>query len=251
MYKTFVKNNIMFKKRNVVEDNIENCDAVNTLSVNAVGVAAIPNGNNYNFFLDDVVGAQKNYREWVNILSSASPNDSITLHINSPGGDLYTALVLYDYFLQTQAEVHISLEGEVNSAASMIACMPNFTSLSVSPFCSMMIHDYSTGEWGHFNQFRDRQEFNNKWFPNIVETIYHNFLDEDEIKAVLNGKEIWLTASEIRERFDNRQELINAEMKEAEEEKEAQMIEDMKNHIAEYEAKKKEEKKTSSKKKLV
>lgn len=249
MNKTLGKNNIIFKKRNVVEDTIEDCNVVNTLSVNTAGVVTNPNGNDYNFFLDDVVGAQKNYREWINILSSASPNDSITLHINSPGGDLYTALVLYEYFIQTQAEVHISLEGEVHSAASMLACMPNFTTLSVSPFCAMMIHDYSTGEWGHFNQFRDRQEFNNKWFPNIVETVYNKFLDEDEIKSVLDGKEIWLTASEIRDRFDNRQELINVELKEAEEEKEAQMIEDMKKHIAEYEIKKKEEKKTSSKKK--
>lgn len=77
----------------------------------------------------------------------------IWLHINSPGGDLYTAFAIADQIPRLITPVYSVVEGLVASAATIISrsCKKSY----ILPNSSMLIHQFWTVMWGKHEEFKD------------------------------------------------------------------------------------------------
>ncbi len=67
---------------------------------------------------------------------------SITVHINSPGGDVFDAIAIYNAIRSSPSDVTVRVEGIAASAASFIAMAGD--DVLMAPHAVMMIHD----AWG-------------------------------------------------------------------------------------------------------
>jgi ATP-dependent protease ClpP protease subunit len=74
-------------------------------------------------------------------------NDVITLHINSPGGELVYGMSAVDHIMTCVVKVNTIVDGEAGSAASLmsVAATGNAT---IMPNATMLIHQLSSGVLG-------------------------------------------------------------------------------------------------------
>lgn len=77
----------------------------------------------------------------------------IWLHINSPGGDLFTAFAIADQIEQIKTPIYSIVEGLAASAATIIsrACPKSY----ILPNSVMLIHEFWTVMWGKHKEFKD------------------------------------------------------------------------------------------------
>ncbi len=70
-------------------------------------------------------------------------NGDIEMHINSPGGDVFDGIAIYNQLraAQKRGTVHIVVDGLAASAASFIAQAASPGHLEMAPHAQMMIHD--------------------------------------------------------------------------------------------------------------
>jgi hypothetical protein len=73
----------------------------------------------------------------------------------------------------------------------------------------MMIHTSSGCAFGKQSDIKKEEEFYNPWLSNLFHEIYKDFLTKKEIEAVLDGKDMWLSANEVVERFKKKVDIIN------------------------------------------
>ncbi len=159
-------------------------------------------GDRYNIihlWLTRDIGDAYFYDEWFQACEKASAQDLIIIHINSYGGNLDTAIQIYGSLVASDAMVIVSIEGACCSGASMVAMAGDH--FSMNPFGYMMIHSWSGGTGGKFNNVVENAEFQKKWFSNLMFKIYQDFCTKAEIEAILNGKDLWMDAQEVSERF--------------------------------------------------
>ena len=72
---------------------------------------------------------------------------SLRVRVNSPGGDVFDGVAIYNTLLQHDGEVEVVVEGVAASAASFIALAGD--RLVMMRSATMMIHDASTIVWGN------------------------------------------------------------------------------------------------------
>lgn len=78
-------------------------------------------------------------------LMAIGPGD-VVVHINSPGGDVFEGLAIYNNLRAHPGNVHVRIEGVAASAASFIAMAGN--TVTIEPNAMMMIHDAAGMEFG-------------------------------------------------------------------------------------------------------
>ena len=78
-------------------------------------------------------------RQFLNELSGI--DGDITLHLNSPGGDVFDAIAIYNSLRARKGTVAVVVDGLAASAASFIAQAASPGHLEMAQFSSMMIHD--------------------------------------------------------------------------------------------------------------
>jgi ATP-dependent Clp endopeptidase proteolytic subunit ClpP len=65
----------------------------------------------------------------------------IELHLNSPGGDVFDGIAIFNQLKQRKGDVHVIVDGLAASAASFIAQAASPGQLEVAPHSQMMIHN--------------------------------------------------------------------------------------------------------------
>lgn len=68
-------------------------------------------------------------------------NGDLDVHINSPGGDVFDAIAIYNTLKGRKGNVSVVIDGLAASAASFIAQAASPGCLEMAPFAQMMIHD--------------------------------------------------------------------------------------------------------------
>lgn len=71
----------------------------------------------------------------------AGVDGDLDVHINSPGGDVFDAIAIYNSLKARRGTVAITIDGLAASAASFIAQAASPGMLEMAPFSTMMIHD--------------------------------------------------------------------------------------------------------------
>lgn len=159
----------------------------------------------YDIYLTDVIAGVDSYTDMLNSLFSCEEDDIVHLKINSPGGNMDTGLQIQDAIRRCAGRIIGYLSGSADSAASAIFL--SCDAYIVSDFASMLVHNASAGAVGPIQDVIDRATFLQKHTSLWVRETYKNFLTEDEMQdLILNKREMYLLADQIRERLQQKVE---------------------------------------------
>lgn len=123
---------------------------------------------------------------------------SMTVHINSPGGDVFDGVAILNMLRSHPADKHVVVDGLAASAASFIAMAGN--TVTMMPNSMMMIHDASGGCMGNATEMKQMADLLDKVSDNIA-SIYAAKAGSgtaDEWRAVMRGEQ-WYNADEAVE----------------------------------------------------
>jgi len=135
-------------------------------------------------------------------ISTLDKGEQLILHINTPGGVIDSALAICDAMKNTQGIVIAHLTGTVASAGTII---PMFAHrIIISDHLSFMVHNYSSGLQGKGHELKSQQKFQDAHLNEFFRTAYAGFLTEDEMDAVIDGRDMWLNSEEVKERWDRK-----------------------------------------------
>lgn len=157
-------------------------------------------GNQFDFYLSGPIVEAQEYIEWFDIIRNASPADTIKIHINSPGGDLDTAIQFLRVMAESDAEIICSVEGSCMSAATMIFLQAD--DFEVTPHSLFMFHNYSGGTFGKGGEMYAKLNFERSWSEKFMQQVYSGFLTEEEIQSMLHNNDIWMTSEEVVTRLE-------------------------------------------------
>jgi ATP-dependent protease ClpP protease subunit len=74
----------------------------------------------------------------------------------------------------------------------------------LSDHTMFMFHNYSSGTIGKGGEMYDQITHFRSWSEKLFTSFYKDFLTTDEIKSMLDNKDIWLDAEEVAKRLENR-----------------------------------------------
>ena len=114
----------------------------------------------------------------------------VVVNINSPGGDAFEGLAIYNLLREYKGHVTVRVLGVAASAASFIAMAADEIQIARAGF--FMIHNAWTGLWGNRNDLRETADFLEQ-IDDTIADIYHvrSGLSMDELKADMD-KERWI-----------------------------------------------------------
>ena len=121
--------------------------------------------------------------------------DTITLNINSPGGDVFEGIAIYNMLKRHKAKIVVNIDGLAASIASVIAMAGDVVKMPSNSM--MMVHNAMSGGFGNANDLREIADLLEK----VTSTLMNTYLDKTEkikeatLKALLDA-ETWLTAEE-------------------------------------------------------
>jgi ATP-dependent Clp protease protease subunit len=142
------------------------------------------------WFDDDVTPAM--FREELN-----AGTGSITVWINSPGGDCVAAAQIYNMLMDYKGDVTVKIDGIAASAASVIAMAG--TKVLMSPVSMMMIHNPATIAFGDHTDMQKAID--------MLEEVKESIINAYEIKTGLSraklshlmDAETWMDANKAVE----------------------------------------------------
>ena len=146
------------------------------------------------------IGNASKYAALFNLLDSASEDDEIKLDLSSPGGSLDSCILIRRAIQQCSAQVTVRIGPTCASAAGAIALACD--SWEIDEMSTMMVHTGSFAPgFGKVNDIHAASSHNLQQIERFVRDTYQDFLTEDEIEAVLNGKEMYLRSDDLGSRL--------------------------------------------------
>jgi len=165
-----------------------------------------PVSNIFDLYLTGPIGDAKDYQDWNQMMRSATENDIVYLHINSGGGEIFTAIQLMRSMQETPACVVASVEGMCMSAATLLFLTADIC--EISEHSHFMFHTYSSGNWGKGNEQLAGVVADDKWARHLFNVTYKGFLEPNEIKMIIDGKDFWMNPVEVEKRLEVRNKKI-------------------------------------------
>ncbi|TFI67522.1 Clp protease [Carnobacterium divergens] len=167
---------------------------------------------------DDVINA-KDIRESLDTVT-----DDIVIKLNSPGGDVFEGIEIYNYLKDHPSNVTVEVTGLAASAATFIIAGADKVIMNVGT--SLMIHEASTFSWGNK---KDIQKTLNA-LETIDDSILSIYSDKtgqstDQLREWMN-EEKWFTADEAVE-FGFANAVKKKELEENNDEKSKEALEAM------------------------
>lgn len=153
----------------------------------------------HHYYLVGEIGAPDFYTDLLHVLNTAEENDLITIHINSVGGDAFTAIQIMSAISTCKGVVHTTIEGEASSAASIIFLTGHY--MSVAPFSLMMCHNWAGFMSGKCHEMIAHLEFNKRNFKALLYKVYSKFLTDEEIAKIEDGADLYFDTDEIMQRL--------------------------------------------------
>ena len=170
-----------------------------------------PVANVFDFYLTGNITEAKDYQDWNQILRTATENDGIVIHINSNGGEIFTAIQLIRAMADSNATICASVEGMCMSAATLIFLCADV--VEVSEHSHFMFHTYSSGNWGKGSDQLANVMADDKWARHLFNQVYKGFLKPTEIKEMIDGKDFWMNPAEVNKRLAARNNIAKKKTK--------------------------------------
>lgn len=145
---------------------------------------------------DDTDTSASQFRD---LLKQVGDVKTINLHINSPGGDVFEGVAIYNMLKQNKADIHVYIDGLAASIASVIAMAGD--TITMPENSMLMIHNPWTIAQGNAKELRKIADDMDKMGESI-KTSYlsksNDKLDVDTLTQLMD-EETWLTAKESAE----------------------------------------------------
>lgn len=183
---------------------------------NKIVVETYPNGFKHTAYLYGEIKEIGDYQELISVLRSAGEEDTVHIVINTNGGDQYATNEIISEMSNTAAHVITESNGQCSSGGSAIFLSSD--EQRVGMFMVMMVHADSHGYGGADHTLHDYSDFSRKYQANWVNSIYKDFLSDEELQEAIRGKEFWFDSEEIIERLNNRALLQSGDKEETTEE---------------------------------
>lgn len=160
------------------------------------------------YYVSGDIESPEEYTEWFDHIRNLSQNDVLKIHINSYGGDLFTAIQFMRVLQESEAQIVTSVEGACMSAATMIFLQGH--QFEVSSHSVFMFHNYSGGTIGKGGEMIDQLLHERSWSEKLLKEVYVDFLTDKEIESILNNKDIWMDGDEVIGRLKKKAKKVNA-----------------------------------------
>ena len=118
--------------------------------------------------------------------------ENITLHINSPGGSVYTAIAINNALRRHKAKVTVNIDGIAASAATLITCAGDTVRMPKNAL--FMIHNPLTIAMGDSEEMRKQADVLEKHKNSILETYLQKVNIDKEKLSELMDNETWMDA---------------------------------------------------------
>jgi ATP-dependent Clp protease protease subunit len=164
----------------------------------------------HHFYITDEIAEPDKYLELINTLKTSEQHDTIFMYLNTPGGYLNTAIQIMSAMKQSNATVITSIEGEVCSAGTLIFLSGD--KYIINPNSTFMIHNYSAWIGGKGNEIAAHAKYREEYAKELMNDVYKDFLTEDEIQSVLDGKDIWLSSNSVIKRLSAKEKVLGEEV---------------------------------------
>jgi len=129
-------------------------------------------------------------------LKSIAGVDSLTVRINSPGGDVWDGMSIYNQLVTFGPQVNVIVDGIAASIASLVAMAGDH--VQASEVSQLMIHDAWTGLYGNEQELRDMADVLAKIDQQIADTFAaRSGRPAAEFRNLMN-KDTYLTAEEAK-----------------------------------------------------
>ena len=178
------------------------------------GPVTVGGGTPFTVYLDNEISRPSKYRNLVEFLDKAKPEDVFTLKLNGPGGYLDTCTQLIHAIQSTEATVVGELVGEICSAHAniFVACHTHI----IHPYSVMMVHTITGGAYGKGEDIIRMGNAANEVIKLMYADLFDGFLTEQELTDVLdNNKDLWFVGGDdIEARLENLHVLRDAAVEE-------------------------------------
>lgn len=187
-----------------------------------------PPGRVFNVYVMSEIGYADEYIELIDILAGAKDTDTFNIYLNTPGGNMDTAIMIVNALASTEAITTAYLTGNVASAGTVIALACD--ALVPMAYSEFMIHTYSMGAYGKGHELDTRVKFTSDNWKKFAKDVYTPFLTDDELDSILKGQDMYFSASEVVDRWER---VIQFREKQADAYKQDNLLEDT-NMIIQY-----------------
>lgn len=158
-----------------------------------------PAGQAHDIYLSHELVEPAEYDELCQLLRTASPQDVIRMYLNTDGGELASGLAIIQAMRESPATIVTVLNPKAFSMGALIYLSGDV--LEVRPNSLLMFHTYSSGLMGKGNEQAAEVAALNAWYEQVLKNTSAHFLSKSEIKAVLQGKDLWLHYKDIKRRL--------------------------------------------------
>jgi len=86
----------------------------------------------------------------------------------------------------------------------------NAPAFKLSRNFNALIHNGSTGAGGKFSDFKAMAKAQETMMEDVLRHTYEGFLTPKELDDLIAGKDYWLDGKQFSQRFNNRQEVLQA-----------------------------------------
>ena len=138
-------------------------------------------------------------KQFVDELKKAGAVSDIRIHINSPGGEVFDGLAIYNSLKSHPARVEVEIEGLAGSIASVIALAGDTVKMAGNAL--YMIHNpwsFAFGEAKDFREAADRLDVVRGSLLNTYLASVSGSSTSDQVSAWMDA-ETWFTAAEARD----------------------------------------------------
>jgi len=159
-------------------------------------------GSVMDFYLLSSIGEASEYIDWFQKIKSARQTDLINIHINCPGGNLFTTVQFLQVLEECKAHLTMNVSGACMSAATLIFLQGD--DFVINEHSAFLFHNYSGGMIGKGGEMYSNVMHDRKWSEKLFRSQYEDFLTADEISNLVDDKDIWMDANTVVERLQAR-----------------------------------------------
>lgn len=131
------------------------------------------------------------------LLSLAAMYPKIDIRINSPGGDVFSGIAIYNALRSSTADITIYVDGLAASIAGIIALCGK--PLYMSPYAKLMLHNVSGGAYGNSKELREVADMIDSLQGDLANMIAARCkMQPSDVAAKYfnDGKDHWINAAE-------------------------------------------------------
>lgn len=185
-------------------------DILKQVEINKVEVHTRTTHSYFTVLGEEGLGTAEDHYDQIETLKHANQGDMYVMTLSSCPGGCYSGLLAFKNALEgTEAHTVAILEGDLASAGTILPMF--FDEVVVTPFTTFMVHSANFGVGRNTASNVERNAaFHAKQVERFLRESYKGFLEEETLRRVIDGVEIYMDEFEIQERMDKRQAFLDA-----------------------------------------